>query len=248
MRIIQSTVLSCLLVISNVAQSAPAAPQRQQLEVNPKRAMVIDGVISSGNISHLGDLLLSMDNSGPIDIVISSPGGDVVTGFSFVTSMKAAQARGRTLRCFVTDVAASMAFQILVNCDERYTLDRAFLLWHRARVYVGGIFGAPMTAPAAQHLSTQLEMLDSMILNETNDALDTNKEWVSYHFEHETLHVGKNLAESLPLFIQSRGYIPGLLETLKNQKVPRSKTISIFGLEDLFRPGEIIYIRRGLVD
>jgi ATP-dependent protease ClpP protease subunit len=239
-RILLATLALCL--------TTSASAERKRLQVNPDRAMVIEGPIAGGNLNHLGDLLLEMDNSAPIDIVISSPGGSVVAGFIFVSKMKAAQAQGKSIRCFVPDVAASMAFQILVNCDERYVLNRSFLLWHRARVFFGGFNFAIVTAPIAKQLSVQLDILDQTIYDETAAALGAPDEYVRYHFENETLHTGASLQKSAPNFLSAHDSISGLLEALKNDKLPRTAALSPFDMRSLYRPGQIVYIRRGLID
>lgn len=231
-------ILSALLILALSSQVFASRIMASQVEVIPEQAIVIDGVISRGNIDHLGEYLLETKKPF-VDIVINSPGGDVVTGFNFIAMMQAAKANGKVLRCFVNRMAASMAFGILVHCDQRYALNSSFLLWHRARVFVGGLFGTAMTAPIAGGLATQLSLLDSQIFSEAADALGVDKGWVSYHFENETLHTGQSLSENVPDFITSLPSIPGLQEALKNEKLPRSQATGMFGK---FRPGQIIYI------
>jgi ATP-dependent protease ClpP protease subunit len=72
-----------------------------------------------------------------IRILINSPGGSVLHGNIFVQAMKVAKSRGSRIECVVTNLAASMGFVILANCDTRYTLQGGLLLFHEARVSVG---------------------------------------------------------------------------------------------------------------
>ncbi len=204
-------------------------------------------MIANGNALHLTDRLmkLSGDKSGKaIDLIISSPGGDVLTGFLFTNVMDANRQSGTKLRCYVPTMAASMAFQFLVHCDERYALDRAFLLFHRVRVTLGGGLmspGVPMTAPAARELARDMELLDRRILAELEDTLGMDKQQVSYHFERETFHVAADLADITNGFIKVYTVIPGLLELILDPQVPRMEQQNL----NTQTSGEIVYIWEG---
>lgn len=227
--------------------SAYARPTNQQLKLTPGRTVAIDGVISNGNILKLApvmDKMAAAKPGAPIDIVINSPGGDVLTGFVFINVMEELKARGTPLRCFVPTIAASMAFQILVHCSERHVLDRAFLLWHRVRVVLGGgLFatGVPLTAPQASELAKDLQETDDLILQEMVDAFgeDMEEDVIAYHFERETLHVGEQLSKALPTFITHHKAIPGLIGAILDPKTPRGPTDH----KSVFKLGTIVYIK-----
>jgi ATP-dependent protease ClpP protease subunit len=211
--------------------------------VNKDRAVVIEGVIAGGNILALESTLWKLaEDSRPIDLVISSPGGSVTTGFMFINIMESLKAQGARFRCFVPTYAASMAFQILTHCDERYALSQSFLLWHRVRVMVGGgLFssGAAITAPLARDLGKDLQAMDDVIWWElTKTMTGVPREELQWHFEHETLHVSLNVHRMDPDFLTVQRAIPGLMETLKDSKVPRNQSM---GMESL-NEGEIVYI------
>lgn len=210
--------------------------------VNVNRAIIINGVIAQGNILPLGDKLLKLEGKEPVDIVINSPGGEVMTGFLFINQMEAIKANGVTIRCFVPTMAASMAFQILVHCDERYVLDKAFLLWHRVRVSLGGGLGGgvTVTAKAALDLYRDLNSADTLIFGEIVKALNISKAVAAFHFERETLHVGSQLGELAPDFCTSYSSIPGLQESLTNTKIPGASPPA--GFKGHFGVGEIVYI------
>lgn len=196
-----------------VASSVAASPV-----IVPEKAMVIDGIIAQGNILPLGKEMLDRAEQGvdEVQLIINSPGGEVVTGFLFLNLMKSAQQLGLKVTCFVPTIAASMAYQILLNCDERHTLNHSFLLWHRARVNVGGMFGAPMTAPQALTLGRDLQALDNMIFNEVVKYMgrEVSADVLEHHFEAETLHTGYNLHSMAPRFIMSHSAVRGLFEAL----------------------------------
>lgn len=233
-------------VMASLAQGGTHS-KAPEVGVDSSRAMVIEGVIQGNNLSKVKEAMLSKEDNGTVDLIINSPGGSIVTGFEFVSVMESAKARGVTINCFVPHVAASMAFQILLHCDHRYVLDRSFLLWHRARVMMGGMFGAPMTAPQLAVISKDLQAADSVILNECRKYLQLDEKTISYHFENETLHIGENLGQMSKAFV-SLPSIEGLFEALTDSKVPRSEQqnplFGRVGRVDLsqFKFGELIYI------
>lgn len=221
------------------ARAAGSSPPTFNLD----RGVAIDSVIGRNNLGRVNDALINLSNSGtePIDIAINSPGGSVVSGFLFVNTLEAIRAKGIRLRCFVNGIAASMAFQILTHCDERYSLSRSFLLWHRVRTSLQG----PITAPLAELLVSDLQSIDDVIIRELKESVGKggmDDEVLLKHFERETLHIGENLARSVPGFMQSYASLPNLIEAFTDKRVVRSSEASgLFGLGD-FAPGEIVYI------
>ncbi len=237
------SILLMLAAMVSAACTAEASPK-----LNRERAAMISGVIQGTGLTSVGEALdkYASESSKPIDLIINSPGGSIVPGFFFINKMEDLRAQGIKFNCFVPEVAASMAFQILLHlhCDERYVLDRSFLLWHRVRVYVGGMFGAPMTAPQAEYLATSLQAVDDVILSELKDVLgrDLSGAQINYHFENETLHVGQNLGRMAPRAFQSVKQVDGLYEAIQDEKLPRSGTPR--DPEDIYVPeqGTIVYI------
>lgn len=212
------------------------------VEFESENAVVIDGPIGRGNILKLGKHLIQVAQSGQkqVDMVINSPGGEVVTGFLFINAMEYAKSQGLRIRCFVPDVAASMAFSILTHCNERYALKRSFLLWHRARVVLGGLFGAAMTGPQLTTIGLELESLDKLILKEVLATVrGQNEMWIRYHFEAETLHVAEQLAEASPKFLKAVDTVDGLYEAMTDKRIKRSSPEDRISLE---QPGRFIYI------
>jgi len=225
------------LFLVNTAFGAPAA-----LRVNIARAVGIDDQIGR-NMDKVQEKLLSLgaDKSGePVDIVIDSPGGSVFTGFQFVNAMEEVKGQGTRIRCFVSGIAASMAFQILVHCDERYALSRSFLLWHGVRTSSR----APITSKSAASLHADLASIDTIIMAELKESLGLDDKTILFHFDQETLHIGDNLARMAPKFITTSKYIPGLNEALHSKAVVRNSQSG--GLDFLFgNDGDIQYTYRG---
>lgn len=217
---------------------ATAEPQ-----VDVSKAMIIDQVIQNSTIGPLTNSLYKklVTDTLPdeIHLVINSPGGEVTSGFRFVTVMHAAQAKGTKFICFVPSLAASMAFHIYTQCDKRYALSGAALLWHRARVMIGGLFGQPLTGPMAAMLGKQLMSLDAIIWDAVNSSVTgMSEEEKKEHFEAETLHMAAALAASTKGFLSTKNYIPGLLEVLSNPDVPRTASGGMDGI----RKRDLIYI------
>lgn len=227
--------LSKLITVVMLLTACNSYPAKA-VEVDAENALVIEGVIQGKSLIPVAAELEKRSRAGEksVDLIINSPGGSVVSGFLFINFMEDARARGMYIRCFVPQLAASMAFGILVHCDERHSLAKAFLLWHRARV----MGDKPLTAPDLLTLGRELVDLDQVILEETTAALGIDPEVVAYHFERETLHVGTNLHRMAPGFITSHAEIPGLTEAINNPKLVRSAS----GFSFRFNVGEFIYI------
>ncbi len=223
--------LAMCLGMSSLVNAEPAVP---------KSAIVLKGVITGSTLAPLNEYvanLLSADTVPEyLDMVIASPGGSVTAGFIFLDKLNALRGRGTTVRCYVGEVAASMAYQIFLACDERFALDTSFLLWHRARIF--GTDG-PITGPMATTLGRQLELLDAHIFRDVVRAMpEAGLGYLRFHFEAETLHTGANVGEAVPNFVTVRPYIPGLMEALNDPKRVQSAPAGFFG----FRRNELIYI------
>jgi len=103
--------------------------------------------------------------------------------------------------------------------------------------------GEPVTAPLAQTLADGLGAVDDVIFSQLQDRMGNvgaTDNYLSKHFEAETLHIGSNLSKQLPEYISSYPAIKGLVEALGDAAVTRTaKPLDFFGT---LRFGEIIYI------
>lgn len=243
-----------LILVITLATLLPTRDAMGSMEPVDK-ALIIDGIIGNGGLRAMGDHLMefaaSTDDVETVDIVIASPGGVVDEGFSFINKMEEAKAIGLHIRCYVAEMAASMAFQILVHCDERYALSRSFLMWHHARVFIGGgLQPVPLTASQLTNVGGELAALDRMILAEVTDAvvaLSLGVAAIKEHFEAETLHLASDLERRSPKFITTYNSIPGLLELLNQYRAEKVKQgIVPQSFDSLFNRGQIIYIAPGV--
>lgn len=230
-----SMLAAAMLFTGAVANSARAE------EFNARTTLIIDQPIDRGTMApvmeKMGRFMAAEKAPKEIKLIIDSPGGSVYTGFQFIAQMKGLQARGTKVTCYVPGLAASMAFHILVHCDERIVLQESALLWHRARIFV---MMAALTAPLAAVISRDLQQVDDHILRDVKEALskDLNNEDIVYHFEHETLHIGQDLCSKAPNFCTAKAAVPGLLETLARQDMVHTLPVP----NDLFNKENILYI------
>lgn len=167
--------------------------------LNPERTIVVSGPITGSIVAPMLDTmdkLVAKDADAPIDLVIASPGGSVVAGYIIVDKIDALRAQGVIFRCVVRSVAASMAFQLLLHCDERYSTPHAFLLWHPVRVFYQGA----LTADVAKVAAIQMAQTDKMIRHELYEHLPMSKKSIDWHFTNETLHHASLLHKAAPGF------------------------------------------------
>ena len=224
------TVLLSLFSLNTLAAPLPT--------IDRDRTVLINGPIANTSILSLGERLLVMTNTkrDPVSIVINSPGGSIELGYLFVNYMQAVRARKVTINCYVQHIAASMAFQILLHCDNRYALSHSLLLWHGAR-----IFGVEeVTEDRATIIADDLKKANAAILDELHRTLTGMPIIeVDKHFERQTLHTGRDLAAATSGFIHVYPSIPGLL-SINDKNTPSTAVTSIFGFV-----GHIIYMYEG---
>jgi ATP-dependent protease ClpP protease subunit len=211
------SIRNALLVAGMFAVSTASARAE---EFSKRNTIIIDQPIVSDTMAPVMDkmnkFLVQKKVPSEINLIIDSPGGSVYTGFKFIVQMKALQAQGTVIKCYVPGLAASMAFHILLHCDERTVLQESALLWHRARVFI--MMGV-VTAPTASELARDLYQIDSHILREVRAGLsqDMSDKEILYHFERETLHIGRDLCNKVPNFCTAKAAVPGLVEAIAKQ-------------------------------
>lgn len=218
----------------------------QPPEFHSDRSVLIGGVITGQTLVSFDSALTHLTaegNTGDIDVVISSPGGIMTVGFMMINLMEDLRARGVRFRCFVPTIAASMAFQLLVHCDERFTTSKALLLWHGARVVMGGGMFSPgveMTQEKAESLGADLAASNRVILDELHAVLDADMPTatVNYHFLNETAHIGSSLAAAAPGFIQAFPALPGTLSPALKALLSRPAS----PMEGVYQPGTFVHI------
>ncbi len=205
-----------------------------QPKIDMKHVVYINDIIEKDDLKPLGKQLFKWAKSGvkSVDIVINSPGGEVYAGGRFIAAMEAVKAEGTTIRCFVPELAASMAFQIFVHCDERHALNQSWLLFHSVRIFMRPTV---MTAALAKALQVDLEATDREIVADLRENMDMLDEHFTWHFEHETLHTARGLTSITDDFMKTAAYYGNLQDVVDGE----TKDDHILRASD-FRPKNLL--------
>lgn len=164
---------------------------------DPSRTVYIRGVVGGNALAVAGQIeKLSSDSERPIDIIINSPGGSILAGLQTISAMEVAKERGVTIRCFVPHLAASMAFQIFMHCDERYALEQTMLLFHPATV--GG--GNGFNTEDLLYWGDRLRKMELPLVKKLIKTLGVSRKFFFYHYRNETMWLGSELIKETTCF------------------------------------------------
>lgn len=169
------------------------------IKLNPNRLVTVSGTIQEQMLP-LANQLIGLANSSrsDIDIVISSPGGYISHGLYFIQAMREVKSKGIKIRCHVPILAASMAYVIFTQCDERYALPYAQLLFHAPRV--SGKF--TITPPVAIRLAKDLLHLEATLANLMLPIMGVpaeGSEWFVQNYLEERLFLATELVKESPV-------------------------------------------------
>jgi ATP-dependent protease ClpP protease subunit len=95
----------------------------------------IDDCIASGFICEM--MLMIREGKSPIRVIISSEGGDLLSGLGIIRAIQYAQTQGIQVDGEVFGQALSMAFFILQSCDKRVMGNGDFIMCHGVFVQQG---------------------------------------------------------------------------------------------------------------
>lgn len=164
--------------------------QARGLTIDPTRTVRVVGEVSFGILTQAQELLdLAEKSQAPIYLIINSPGGAVLPGNIFIDAMDAVKAQGVPIRCITTIMAASMAFNIYANCNDRYATKNALLLFHPVRT----MSREPVKADDAQTTADELAKLDSEVLTYLIDRTGMNPLLLIAAFYKEKLWMAREL-------------------------------------------------------
>jgi ATP-dependent protease ClpP protease subunit len=174
------------------------AAQAETFVASPQRTLYVTGVVD-GSVLVLAAQITDMAavSTDPIDMVINSPGGSVVAGMQLLSAMDVAKARGVKFRCVVPVMAASMGFQILANCDERYALKYAMLLWHPVKISSRDGFSAEQLL----YESDRIRAIERPLMRHLIAVLGITRKIFWYHYRHETLWIASEFGDLSPGFL-----------------------------------------------
>jgi ATP-dependent protease ClpP protease subunit len=167
----------------------------------------LTGVIQGMGAIEVANRIVAVSETQDVNIVINSPGGQVTVGQFILNAIDLAHGRGRTVSCYVTGMAASMAFQVYAYCDKRYALKHSLLLWHPVKAVAGN---QPLRSQDAQDLADDLKRVERHLTEELIARLHIPRSVFFYHYQHETLFLATELNELAPGFMQTVDYIPGV--------------------------------------
>lgn len=113
------------------------------LKADSNRLVLVVGEVNYSSMEEAKNKLQQIDKTkGPIYVLISSPGGSVFAGESFITAMQSAENPVYTV-CL--DICASMGAIIHQYGTQRYAYDRATLMFHDASGAARGKVGEMMS-------------------------------------------------------------------------------------------------------
>lgn len=248
MRYILGFILGVALVLglSVIAKAAPVsplapAPKPYVLTVDPARTSIVYGPIEGRNVRPL-IVALSKVTEGEYTLLIDSPGGLVSAGIKVMQTMRLVQARGVKIRCIVTGAAMSMADYILTECDTRFALPTAQILWHPIRIFAMGV----LTGPDAVKLANQLNRYEAPLLKRVQERRPMAAKAYRRYWKNESIHFPEQVNELSPgwiTIIQSVEGIPvvklqavtteqDLLDRLRSS----GKSVPLLIFHPLFRP------------
>jgi len=169
-----------MLVISSIAQAGKIeivkiqkVGQPEELRVYEKFTSVKGDVDKKSYEKFRDEFFATMSLPGERLIKIDSRGGEVFFGEKMIKLLKLEKAIGVKHVCVVENIAASMAFNLLSICDERYSAKTGRLLFHRVRTY---LLFALITIPDAKKLLQELEEIDLPYAKINAKALDMDLE------------------------------------------------------------------------
>lgn len=234
-----------LTLLAFFVMEIPASARELAVTIDTTRTISVVGPITGRSsflmIDHLS--LLSAASKEPIDIIFDSPGGDLLTGYLVVDRMESLRRQGIKLRCFVRTIAASMAFQMLLHCDERYASPHAVVLWHPVRVFWMG----PLTATDATIIGTQLAAANESILEDLRAHLKMPEEQLMWHYLQETLHQAVSLSKLSPSFFTYVGYDIANLYDDEAAIALKQEEQEEEAMDNTIRPGTITYLHERFV-
>lgn len=200
MKKILALVLFALLLPTNNATA-------KTITLDPTRTVEIIGPVRGDILKKANELLVLAESQKTVDILINSPGGGVLVGMQFISAMEIVKSRGIKIRCVVPLMAASMGFQILAHCNERYVLARTLLLWHPMT-----LSGRYLKFNAEQMLyqGQRMSRLERPMMRYLIQQMKISPKTFYFHRRYETMWLGAQLKQLSPGFItvvtDIRGY------------------------------------------
>lgn len=194
---LKSFMLATLALTAGCAGSTSYA--ETSLDVDPLRLVKIEGEVNAGIMDQAEQLTkLATVSKDPVYVLINSAGGGVYEGLQFVDAIKAVQARGVVVKCFVPNIAMSMAFVIYTQCNERYAMKYSLLLFHPMRATLMGAYRADELGD----LSSSLRMLEEPLVAEMIARTRIPRAEFMRNYQAETIWTAEMLLARSPGFLR----------------------------------------------
>ncbi len=166
------------------------------VEFNPERTVKLIGTIYGSMAKDVARKVRSLATGPldkPINLFINSYGGSVSAGNQIIDAIEGAQYLGYKVRCGVGMYAMSMAFTILSQCTERYTLANTQLMFHPARIMTR----RPILAPTLSYWADELERINAEIRLTLLLSMEMDSHLFDFHFDKETIWPAHVLATKI---------------------------------------------------
>ena len=154
----------------------------------------VDGDIidKAAEINRLAEL-----SDEPIELLINSPGGAVLPGMIFVDAMRAAKSEGIIFKCTSVVMAASMAYVIYSECNERYALANTRLLFHPISISTGGSRVQELIVDLDETIAEEKAIMEKL-------QKDLGLDWRKFHRHYfsETFWSATRLKAVAPAFLE----------------------------------------------
>ncbi len=178
-------IMACLLVAGDALSTT--------LRVDPLRTVRVVGEVDGSILQQIQEIdHLSRQSDKPIFLLINSPGGSILAGNLFINAMNAAKERGVKFHCASTLITASMAFQFFVECNYRYALPHAKLLFHPPRIFYMGVLLEEQMRSWIQ----ELDHIENKMTSVMKSELGMDDEVFDYHYHAETLWDAEDLRDA----------------------------------------------------
>jgi ATP-dependent Clp protease protease subunit len=193
-----------------------------RLNLNLERTIFLTGTVRNNalKIAEKITLLNSLDSESPIYLVISSPGGSVITGAAVISAIEASNAPVHTI-CHI--MCASMGAMIHQYGNKRYMTDRSILMFHPA--WVRGLGGD------VDRVSSLVRTLQDLIAEMENKVAKN----VNISFDEYKAEANKELW-LVSRSALSRGFVDGLVYIVPENLDSFDNNVGYNGLNEQFKP------------
>jgi ATP-dependent protease ClpP protease subunit len=120
-----TTILAAACFMAPVAKAAGPDPKPNVIKLDDKNTVTLRGEVTSQSTAKAAAEILEKDSSD-VYVIINSPGGSVLAGLQLIDLIKGNHKKVHCIAMF----AASMAFDLFEECDDRLILENSLLMQH----------------------------------------------------------------------------------------------------------------------